>query len=71
AVDGRGGAAADGGGGFGVVAVEGGEPFAETGGVKLRDAEDADAALGASEAAVKPGAGATGGVGGGGVHDLD
>jgi hypothetical protein len=69
--DGFQGSLTDGRGFFWFFEIEGGESGAETGGVKLRDAEDADAALGASQAAVQPVARAAGGVGCGGIDDLD
>jgi hypothetical protein len=59
------------GGAGGIVEVEGSEAGAETGGVELRDGEDADAALGASGSAEEMGAGAAGSVGNGSVDDLD
>jgi hypothetical protein len=71
ALDGFGGAAADGGGFFRGFGFEGGEAFAEADGIELVDGEDSDAALGAAEAAVQPISGSTGRVGGGGVDDLD
>jgi hypothetical protein len=64
-------APANGGGAIRIDGVEGSEAFAETGSVELRDGKDADAALGASRSAEKEGAGAAGGVGNGGVDDVD
>jgi hypothetical protein len=65
------GALANGGGAIRIGGVEGSEAFAETGGVKLRDGKDADAALGASWSAEKESAGAAGGVGNSGIDDVD
>jgi len=69
--DGLLGALTDCGGAFGLSRVEGSQTSAETGGVELRDGEDADAALGAAWTAEEHGAGAAGGIGNGGVDDLD
>jgi hypothetical protein len=55
----------------GVGLGEGGEAFAEAGGVLLRDGEDSDAALGAAGAADEVLAAAGGGGGEGGGYDLD
>jgi hypothetical protein len=65
------GAKAEAGGAFSVGRIEGGESITEAGSVELGDGEDADAALGASGSAFEPGSGAAGGVGDGGVDDLD
>jgi hypothetical protein len=65
------GALADGRGAVGIDGIEGGEAFAETGGVQLGDGKDADAALRASGSAEEEGAGAAGGIGNGGVDDVD
>jgi hypothetical protein len=56
---------------FGVGLFEESEAFAETGGVFVRDGEDADAALGAAGFADEMRAAACGGGGEGGVYDLD
>lgn len=53
------------------LSFEGGETGAETLAVELRDAEYPDTALGASEPAVQPMAGTSGGIGAGCVYDLD
>jgi len=71
ASDGLPGTLAEGRGVFGIGRIESGESVAQADGVKLGDGEDADAALGASWRALEPGAGAAGGVGDGGVDDLD
>jgi hypothetical protein len=54
-----------------IYCVESGEAGAETGGVQLRDGEDADAALSAAWSAFEIRAGAARGVGHGGVDNLD
>jgi hypothetical protein len=64
-------AGSDSGGALWVGGAEGGEAFAQAGGVELGDREDADAALGASWSALEPGAGAVGRVGYGSIDDLD
>ncbi len=56
---------------FGVGLFEGGEAFAEAGGVFVGDGEDSDAALGAAGMADEVMAAALVGVGYGGVYDLD
>ncbi len=56
---------------FGVGLFEGGEGFAETGGVLLGDGEDSDAALATTGVADEVVASALVGVGYGGVYDLD
>jgi hypothetical protein len=68
--DGLLGAPAEGGGALRISDVEGSQAGAETGGIQLRDGEDADAALRASRSAEEPGTGAAGGVGNGGIDDL-
>ena len=69
--DGVGDALMDAGRASGVVAVEFGESGAESGGVELRDLEDADAALGAADAAREMGSALGDGEGEFGVDDLD
>jgi hypothetical protein len=69
--DGFAGALADSGGPVRFGGVEGGETFPKAGGVELRDGKDADAALRASWSAEEEGAGAAGGVGNGGIDDVD
>ncbi len=64
-------AAADAIGAGGIGLGEGGETFVETRGVLLRDGEDAMTALGAAGLAGEVRAAAAGGVGEGGVDDLD
>lgn len=68
--DGVFGARADGVGALRIGGVKRGEAVAEARGIELRDGEDTGAALGASGGAEKPGAGAAGGVGNGGIDDL-
>jgi hypothetical protein len=64
-------AGVDAGGSGGVGLGQGGEAFAEAGGVLLRDGEDSDAALGAAGAADKVRTAALRGGGEGGGYDLD
>jgi hypothetical protein len=69
--DGLFGAGANGCGASRIGRCERGESIAEAGGIEGRDGEDADAALGATGSALQPGAGAAGGIGDGGVDDLN